>query len=374
MQAAGLRAAAPPECSVFRCFEKRSKALALRRRNSPRMDRRTCRSRSHAGRGRAGYHEWYILTPTFRGERCALQRTGIDIRQGSSYGAEDAAPAVALPVAAGGHADRRGVPGRAADGQVTLRWFSRDLNSRGALVANALSDSITDALVSAHTARLRPLFDRAAQDERLFAHGALRPGRTAAAVSTDRFPDSLTCAHPCSWREAEPRLALAGGAVHVGVQDIMGVAPPPPAPARVEPGMARIRRARHRSSAGRADPGAGPMLFGTAGPAARPELHRAPQPGHAALPDRPDRGAGRGDRPHHRGGRAAELARLGQRCARADARRRPGQPAAASRRNWRPLPPTFVPACAIWKTSTADRRARMRSGPPSGCARCCAPS
>ena len=55
--------------------------------------------------------------------------------------------------------------------QVTLRWFSRDLNSRGTLVANALSDSITDAVVSQTTARLRPLFDRAAQDERLFALG-----------------------------------------------------------------------------------------------------------------------------------------------------------------------------------------------------------
>ena len=55
--------------------------------------------------------------------------------------------------------------------QVTLRWFSRDLNSRGALVANTLSDAITEALQSGRTARLRPLFERAAQDERLFALG-----------------------------------------------------------------------------------------------------------------------------------------------------------------------------------------------------------
>ena len=31
---------------------------------------------------------------------------------------------------------------RALLDQVTLRWFSRDLNSRGVLVATALSDSI----------------------------------------------------------------------------------------------------------------------------------------------------------------------------------------------------------------------------------------
>jgi hypothetical protein len=36
--------------------------------------------------------------------------------------------------------------------QVTLRWFSRDLNSRGLLVANALSDSVAEALASGQTA------------------------------------------------------------------------------------------------------------------------------------------------------------------------------------------------------------------------------
>ena len=109
--------------------------------------------------------------------------------------------------------------------QVTLRWFSRDLNSRGTLVANALSDSITDAVVSQKTARLRPLFDRAAQDERLFALGLC--GLDGQLIqSTERFPDSLSCARATEIaREAEPRLALSGGAVHVGVQDIMGSRP-----------------------------------------------------------------------------------------------------------------------------------------------------
>ncbi len=109
--------------------------------------------------------------------------------------------------------------------QVTLRWFSRDLNSRGTLVANALSDSITDAVVSQKTARLRPLFDRAAQDERLFALGLCSlDGQLI--QSTERFPESLSCSRATEVaREAEPRLALAGGAVHVGVQDIMGSRP-----------------------------------------------------------------------------------------------------------------------------------------------------
>ncbi len=109
--------------------------------------------------------------------------------------------------------------------QVTLRWFSRDLNSRGALVANALSDSITEALATDRTARLPPLFDRAAQDERLFALGLCSPdGRLL--QSTERFPSDLLCTNSMNLAgEAEPRLALAGGAVHVGVQDIMGSRP-----------------------------------------------------------------------------------------------------------------------------------------------------
>jgi len=109
--------------------------------------------------------------------------------------------------------------------QVTLRWFSRDLNSRAVLVANALSDSIAEALLSGKTGRLQPLFDRAAQDERLFALGLCSlDGRLL--QSTERFPNSLLCARAMDIaREAEPRLALAGGAVHVGVQDIMGAGP-----------------------------------------------------------------------------------------------------------------------------------------------------
>ena len=56
--------------------------------------------------------------------------------------------------------------------RVTLRWFARDLNSRGALVANALSDSVVGGAERRQGCRaLQALFDRAVQDERLFAIG-----------------------------------------------------------------------------------------------------------------------------------------------------------------------------------------------------------
>jgi len=109
--------------------------------------------------------------------------------------------------------------------QVTLRWFSRDLNSRGVLVANALSDSVAEALIAGKPARLQPLFDRTIQDERLFAVG-LCTTEERLLQRTDSFPATLTCTAAAELaRMAEPRLALTGGAVHVGVHDVM-VQPP----------------------------------------------------------------------------------------------------------------------------------------------------
>jgi trehalose-6-phosphate synthase len=118
--------------------------------------------------------------------------------------------------------------------QVTLRWFSRDLNSRGVLVANALSDSVSEALSTHRTGRLRPLFDRAVQDERLFAIG-LCSANGELLQSTASFPQGLTCAAAANLAsDAEPRLALAGGTVHVGVHDVIGQRPLP-TPALVNP-------------------------------------------------------------------------------------------------------------------------------------------
>ncbi len=149
--------------------------------------------------------------------------------------------------------------------QVTLRWFSRDLNSRGALVANALSDSIVEAVLGRRTERLRPLFDRAAQDERLFALGLCSPeGKLL--QSTDRFPGPLSCAASVALAsQAEPRLSLTGGAVHVGVQDVMGTPPPEPEPptliepAPVRQGLEAAARAAPPASA--TPPAAAPILL-----------------------------------------------------------------------------------------------------------------
>ncbi|HVQ04696.1 MAG TPA: trehalose-6-phosphate synthase, partial [Burkholderiaceae bacterium] len=101
--------------------------------------------------------------------------------------------------------------------QLTLRWFSRDLNTRGTAVANALSDSLEDALAGGSMQRLQALIERAARDERLVAIG-LCSNDNHLMRNSSAYPPSLSCADARRVaRETEQRLELRTGAVHVGV-------------------------------------------------------------------------------------------------------------------------------------------------------------
>ncbi len=103
---------------------------------------------------------------------------------------------------------------------LTLRWFARDLNIRGELVANTLSDSILDASVEGKSGKLQALFDRAAQDERLVAIGLCSTDGLFL-LKTPAYPVSLDCkqAGEISSR-ANPQLELPSGAVHVGAHSV----------------------------------------------------------------------------------------------------------------------------------------------------------
>jgi hypothetical protein len=95
-------------------------------------------------------------------------------------------------------------------------------------VANALSDSLAEALISNKAPRLQPLFDRTSQDERLFAIGLCDPDGKLL-QKTERFPRSLSCVDVMELaHRAEPTLALTGGQVLVGVHSVMGHRPAPP--------------------------------------------------------------------------------------------------------------------------------------------------
>ena len=99
--------------------------------------------------------------------------------------------------------------------KVTLRWFTRDIAARGALVANALHDSTLDALASHDKRRLTVLFDRTAQDKRVFGIG-LCGADEALLVRSSAFPPGLACSDARKTaRRADPRMELRGGAVLV---------------------------------------------------------------------------------------------------------------------------------------------------------------
>jgi trehalose-6-phosphate synthase len=110
--------------------------------------------------------------------------------------------------------------------RLTLRWFARDLTMRGTLVANALSDSIADALPDPRGRKLQALFNRAVQDERLVAMGLCSTDKKLLRT-TPRFPTDLACGRAEEIAAMpEPLLHMEGGAVHVGVYQVNAEAGP----------------------------------------------------------------------------------------------------------------------------------------------------
>ncbi|MET0518135.1 MAG: trehalose-6-phosphate synthase [Burkholderiaceae bacterium] len=109
--------------------------------------------------------------------------------------------------------------------QLTLRWFARDLGTRGSLVATTLSGSVAETDDADRLQKLQTLFDRAVSSERLLAIALCSPdGRVL--LRTDGFPSRLGCADAEAIAERpNPRLDLESGAVHVGVHPVSSGGP-----------------------------------------------------------------------------------------------------------------------------------------------------
>ncbi len=106
--------------------------------------------------------------------------------------------------------------------RLTLRWFAQDLDLRGSLVTNTLSDAISDALHSHNSARLQGLFDRAVQDERLVAIGLCSLDNRLL-QRTPGFPSALGCARARMLAQrTDPMLDIQGGSVHVSMHKVDG--------------------------------------------------------------------------------------------------------------------------------------------------------
>ena len=106
--------------------------------------------------------------------------------------------------------------------ELTLRWFSRDLNLRGNLVTNALSDSIAEAIDTDSVKRLQSVLNRSVLDERLVAI-ALCTKDAALLLKTTAFPESLSCAAAKERSQSSDSvLHLDSGAVQVGMHPVNG--------------------------------------------------------------------------------------------------------------------------------------------------------
>lgn len=104
--------------------------------------------------------------------------------------------------------------------QLTTRWFARDLNIRGSLIASTLGDSVRRGLSESTGRLLRTTFEAVLKDERLYG---------LAVCSVDGVPVHRTAEFPATFNcpeleaaavQPEPRLALTTGPVHVGYHNI----------------------------------------------------------------------------------------------------------------------------------------------------------
>lgn len=76
--------------------------------------------------------------------------------------------------------------------RLTVRWFVRDLDVRANLVASTVEDAISENVFTGNTPKIRQLFAKVTQDERLFAMGYCS-GTAVAPIATSSLPQELHC-------------------------------------------------------------------------------------------------------------------------------------------------------------------------------------
>ncbi|MFZ3158990.1 MAG: trehalose-6-phosphate synthase [Rhodoferax sp.] len=109
--------------------------------------------------------------------------------------------------------------------QLTLRWFVRDLDSRSALIANAIQEPLLEQLAAGRKAKTGDFFNRISQDERLFAVGYCATPDTPMLASRS-LPKQITCAELARWTgPGEHLLASEQGPLHVAVHPMTSAAP-----------------------------------------------------------------------------------------------------------------------------------------------------
>jgi trehalose 6-phosphate synthase len=97
--------------------------------------------------------------------------------------------------------------------QLTLRWWVSDLDIRSQLVANTMQDQLADLVQQGSASRINGLFNRALQDERLYAIAFCDPNGKVR-YQTATYPASLGC-RPPSDDDGHSVVQLKQGPLHV---------------------------------------------------------------------------------------------------------------------------------------------------------------
>ncbi|MBS0308998.1 MAG: trehalose-6-phosphate synthase [Proteobacteria bacterium] len=97
---------------------------------------------------------------------------------------------------------------------MTLRWFMRDLDTRSQLLAGALQSPLQEYVPTRDKRKITQLFDRAIQDERLYAL-AFCDASGKLLYKTKTYPTSLACLEPGDHDAKRSLLRLPQGSMHV---------------------------------------------------------------------------------------------------------------------------------------------------------------
>src|SRR5438445_9181627 len=112
--------------------------------------------------------------------------------------------------------------------KLTFQWFVRDLDARGALIAQTAQEPLAELMRDPRGARSRVqrYFERIMQGERIFAIG-LCDRAAHLAFDSPTFPQAVQCPPPDQGEARSCVLQLRDGPLHVSPNPLAGHAAPP---------------------------------------------------------------------------------------------------------------------------------------------------
>src|SRR5688572_767917 len=111
--------------------------------------------------------------------------------------------------------------------RLTLQWFVRDLDARGALITQTAQEPLAELMRDPRgaKARVQRYFERIMQGERIFAIGLCdRAGHLA--YASPNFPQAVRCPGADSRETKSWVLRLKDGPLHVSANPVAGEAGP----------------------------------------------------------------------------------------------------------------------------------------------------